>query len=49
MTIGGFVEQPLTLAEGLQDAATAIHNMPKCRERDALAQALADLFEPGAD
>ena len=47
--IGGFAEQALTKAQGLQSIATAIYEMPKCRERDALAQALVDLFEPGSE
>jgi hypothetical protein len=42
--IGGFTEQPITKAQGLQSIATAIHEMPVCREHDVLAQALADLF-----
>ena len=47
--IAGFVEQELTLAEGLQDAADAIAELPPGRHRAALSSALAGLSEPGAD
>jgi hypothetical protein len=47
--IGGLVEQPLSKKQALQSIATTICEMPKCRERDALAQALVDLFEPGSE
>ena len=43
--IGGFVERPIAKHESLQDVATHIGLMAKCRERDVLAAALADLFE----
>jgi hypothetical protein len=42
---GGFYLAPLTKAEGLQDVAGAVVAMPECREKAALGQAIADLFE----
>jgi hypothetical protein len=47
--IGGFTEQPLTKEQGLKSIATALHEMPVCRERDIMAQALTDLFESGSE
>ena len=49
LTVGAFYHAPLTLAEGLQDAASAIVALPPGRERDILSAALADLFEPGSE
>ena len=45
VTIAGFHVEPPTKAESLRSVATAIHNMPKCPERDALSASLANLFE----
>jgi hypothetical protein len=45
VTIAGFVEQPITLAEGLQDVAGAIAALPPGRVHDRLSAALADLCE----
>ena len=49
MTVGGFVEQPLTLAEGLQDVASAVVAMPESVQKAALKAALASLCEPGSE
>ena len=49
LTVGGFVEQPLPLAESIQDVASAIHLMPPSVAKTKLSQALADLCEPGDD
>lgn len=43
--IGGFVERPIAKAESLQDIATHIGLMAKCRERDVLEAALVSLCE----
>jgi hypothetical protein len=45
LTVGGFYPEPLTKAESLQDVATHIGLMAKCRERDVLQAALVSLFE----
>ena len=47
--IGGFVEQELTLAEGVQDVAAAVIALPEGPEKVALKAALASLCEPGSE
>lgn len=45
LTVGGFVEQPISKQELLQDVASAIVLMPACVEKEALRAALVGLFE----
>jgi hypothetical protein len=49
LTVGSFYPAPISKRDSLQDVGSAIHAMPDCPEKVALAIALADLFEPGSD
>ena len=42
--VGGIVEEPLTIAQGLKSIATTIAEMPACNERDVLSAALASIW-----
>jgi hypothetical protein len=43
LTVGGFVEQPLSKTEALQDVAGPIASLPPGREHDVLSAALSEL------
>ena len=42
--IGGIVEEPLSIAQGLQSIADTIAEMPACNERDILRESLASIL-----